>query len=37
MIAQAQTVAEKLDVRVGMSIDSRIAGAEAVGVHRPAC
>ena len=34
MMAEAQTVAEKLGVRVRISIDRRIAGAEAVGAHK---
>lgn len=34
MMAEAQAVAEKLGVRVRISIDRRIAGAEAVGAHK---
>ena len=34
MMAEAQAVAEKLGVRVRISIDKRIAGAEAVGAHK---
>jgi 2-dehydropantoate 2-reductase len=34
MMAEAQSVAEKLGVRVRISIDKRIAGAEAVGAHK---
>jgi 2-dehydropantoate 2-reductase len=34
MMAEAQAVAEKLGVRVRLSIDKRIAGAEAVGAHK---
>ncbi len=34
MMAEAQTVAEKLGVRVRISIEKRIAGAEAVGAHK---
>jgi 2-dehydropantoate 2-reductase len=34
MMAEAQTVAEKLGVRVRVSIERRIAGAEAVGAHK---
>ena len=34
MMAEAQTVAEKLGLRVRISIERRIAGAEAVGAHK---
>ncbi len=34
MMTEAQTVAEKLGVRVRVSIERRIAGAEAVGAHK---
>jgi 2-dehydropantoate 2-reductase len=34
MMAEAQAVGEKLGVRVRISIDKRIAGAEAVGAHK---
>jgi 2-dehydropantoate 2-reductase len=34
MMAEAQAVAEKLGVRLRISIDKRIAGAEAVGAHK---
>jgi ketopantoate reductase len=34
MMTEAQTVAEKLGVRFRISIDKRIAGAEAVGEHK---
>jgi 2-dehydropantoate 2-reductase len=34
MMAEAQAVAEKLGVRVRISIERRIAGAEAVGAHK---
>jgi 2-dehydropantoate 2-reductase len=34
MMAEAQKVAEKLGVRIRVSIDKRIAGAEAVGAHK---
>jgi 2-dehydropantoate 2-reductase len=34
MMAEAQVVAEKLGVRVRISIDRRIAGAGAVGAHK---
>jgi 2-dehydropantoate 2-reductase len=34
MMAEAQVVAEKLGIRVRISIDKRIAGAEAVGAHK---
>jgi 2-dehydropantoate 2-reductase len=34
MMAEAQTIAEKLGVQFKISIDKRIAGAEAVGAHK---
>ncbi len=34
MMAEAQVVAEKLGIRVRISIEKRIAGAEAVGAHK---
>ncbi len=34
MMAEAQTVAEKLGVRFKISLDQRIAGAEGVGAHK---
>ncbi len=34
MMAEAQAVGEKLGVRFKISIDQRIAGAEAVGAHK---
>jgi 2-dehydropantoate 2-reductase len=34
MMAEAQAVAEKLGIRIRVSIDKRIAGAEAVGAHK---
>ena len=34
IMAEAQVVAEKLGIRVRISIDKRIAGAEAVGAHK---
>ena len=34
MMAEAQTVAEKLGVQFKISLDKRIAGAEAVGAHK---
>jgi 2-dehydropantoate 2-reductase len=34
MMAEAQTVAEKLGLRLRISIERRIAGAEAVGAHK---
>jgi 2-dehydropantoate 2-reductase len=34
MMAEAQAVAEKLGVRFKISLDQRIAGAEAVGAHK---
>lgn len=34
MMAEAQTIAEKLGLRVRVGIDRRIAGAEAVGKHK---
>jgi 2-dehydropantoate 2-reductase len=34
MMTEAQTVAEKLGVRVRISLDKRIAGAERVGAHK---
>ena len=34
MMTEAQTVAEKLGARIRLSIDRRIAGAEAVGSHK---
>jgi 2-dehydropantoate 2-reductase len=34
MMREAQSVAEKLGVRFRISIDKRIAGAEAVGEHK---
>jgi 2-dehydropantoate 2-reductase len=34
MMREAQTVAEKLGVRLKISLDQRIAGAQAVGAHK---
>jgi 2-dehydropantoate 2-reductase len=34
MMAEAQTVGEKLGVQFKISIDKRIAGAQAVGAHK---
>ena len=34
MMSEAQTVAEKLGVQFKISLDKRIAGAEAVGAHK---
>jgi 2-dehydropantoate 2-reductase len=34
MMAEAQAVAEKLGVRFKISLDQRIAGAQAVGAHK---
>ena len=34
MMAEAQAIAEKLGVTFRVSIDKRIAGAEAVGAHK---
>ncbi|RKD26777.1 2-dehydropantoate 2-reductase [Ammoniphilus oxalaticus] len=34
MMVEAQTIAEKLGIRFGVSVDQRIQGAEAVGAHR---
>jgi 2-dehydropantoate 2-reductase len=34
MMAEAQTIAEKLGVRMRISLDKRIAGAERVGAHK---
>jgi 2-dehydropantoate 2-reductase len=34
MLAEAQTVAEKLGVTFGVTLEQRIAGAEAVGAHK---
>lgn len=34
MMAEAQIIGEKLGVRFKVSIDQRIAGAEAVGAHK---
>ena len=34
MMKEAQAVGEALDIRVRISIEKRIAGAEAVGAHK---
>lgn len=34
MMVEAQTIAEKLGIRFGVTVDQRIAGAEAVGAHK---
>lgn len=35
MMLEAQTIAEKLGVQFGIDVDKRIAGAAAVGAHKP--
>ena len=34
MMVEAQTIAEKLGIRFGVTVDQRIQGAEAVGAHK---